>query len=391
MKQGWKIKRLEEICLQITDGSHYSPKDDPNGKYPMLSVKDMSMNGFVYDSCKYVNEVDYQVLMANGCKPSINDVLVAKDGSYLKTAFVQKEDKKEVLLSSIAILSPNTDILHPEYLAYFFRSQHTRDVVERYYLTGTAIKRVILKGFRKIQILVPSREEQERIVAELDCLSGVIEKKKQQLKELDALAQSIFYQMFGDPITNEKGWEVKKLGEVGKVITGNTPSTKDEENYSSNDYCFVKPSDIGKDYVTNIEKTEFYISDKAFSKSRKLCKGSVLTTCIGIIGKVGILKVDATCNQQINAILPNDNYISGYVAWAIYLTRSVIEDIANAPVVPIINKGEFSNIVIPLPPKDLQQKFADKIEAIERQKQLIKESIQETETLFNARMDYYFN
>ena len=257
--------------------------------------------------------------------------------------------------------------------------------------TGSTFKSIGKEAIKELSIPIPPREEQERIVAELDCLSGVIEKKKQQLKELDALAQSIFYTMFGNPISNEKGWEVKKLGEVGKVITGNTPSTKDEENYSSNDYCFVKPSDIGKDYVTNIEKTEFYISDKAFSQSRKLCKGSVLTTCIGIIGKVGILKVDATCNQQINAILPNDNYISEYVAWAIYLTRSVIEDIANAPVVPIINKGEFSNIVIPLPPKDLQQKFADKIEAIERQKQLIKESIQETETLFNARMDYYFN
>ena len=240
-------------------------------------------------------------------------------------------------------------------------------------------------------IAIPPIEEQERIVAELDCLSGVIEKKREQLRELDALAQSIFYQMFGDPITNEKRWEVKKLGEVGKVITGNTPSTKDEENYSSNDYCFVKPSDIGKDYVTKIENTEFYISEKAFSQSRRLSKGSVLTTCIGIIGKVGILKVDATCNQQINAILPDENSISEYVAWAIYLTRSVLENIANAPVVPIINKGEFSNIVIPLPPKVLQQEFADKIEAIEKQKELIKQSITQTEELFNSRMDYYFN
>ena len=76
------------------------------------------------------------------------------------------------------------------------------------------------KLLKELQIPVPPLVEQEKIVAELDCLSGIIEKKKQQLKELDALAESIFYTMFGDPITNEKGWEVKRLGEVCKFSQG---------------------------------------------------------------------------------------------------------------------------------------------------------------------------
>ena len=84
----------------------------------------------------------------------------------------------------------------------------------------------------EISIPVPPREEQERIVEELDCLSGVIEKKREQLRELDALAQSIFYQMFGDPITNEKGWEVKKLGEIATSQIG---ITYKPENVSDND------------------------------------------------------------------------------------------------------------------------------------------------------------
>lgn len=82
-------------------------------------------------------------------------------------------------------------------------------------------------------------------------------------------------------------WEYKKLGEVGVVITGNTPSTKDCRNYDSEDYCFVKPSDILKDGITKLRQSEYHISDYAYQKSRKLPKGSVLTTCIGIIGKVG--------------------------------------------------------------------------------------------------------
>ena len=73
---------------------------------------------------------------------------------------------------------------------------------------------------RSVNVCIPPREEQERIVAELDCLSGVIEKKRQQLKQLDALAQSIFYQMFGDPITNEKRWEVCELQKVSTLLNG---------------------------------------------------------------------------------------------------------------------------------------------------------------------------
>ena len=376
MKQDWEIKKLGEVATYV-NGYAFKPEHWGESGVPIIRIQNLNNPNAEY----------------NYCDADIPEKFVVKDGDILiswsaSLGVYEWNRGKAYLNQHIFKVVFNKVDINKYFLKYAVNAK-LNDMLKDAH--GATMKHIVKGDFDNTIIPYPPCEEQERIVAELDCLSGVIEKKKQQLKELDALAQSIFYTMFGNPISNEKGWEVKKLGEVGKVITGNTPSTKDEENYSSNDYCFVKPSDIGKDYVTNIEKTEFYISDKAFSQSRKLCKGSVLTTCIGIIGKVGILKVDATCNQQINAILPNDNYISEYVAWAIYLTRSVIEDIANAPVVPIINKGEFSNIVIPLPPKDLQQKFADKIEAIERQKQLIKESIQETETLFNARMDYYFN
>lgn len=257
--------------------------------------------------------------------------------------------------------------------------------------TGATFKEISKRVVEQIPIPVPERAEQERIVGELDCLSGIIAAKRAQLRELDTLAQSIFYTMFGDPITNDKGWQTKKIGDVGKIITGNTPSTKDIENYSAEDYCFVKPSDISKNGVSKIDRTEFYVSTKAYNCSRQLPEGSVLTTCIGIIGKVGILAVDAICNQQINAIIPLKTINSTYLAYSILFLRDNLEIVANAPIVPIINKGEFSKVIIPVPPIDLQKQFAEKIENIERQKELITKSIEETEDLFNSRMDYYFN
>ena len=162
----------------------------------------------------------------------------------------------------------------------------------------------------------------------------------------------------------KEGWKYKKLEEVGVVITGNTPSTKDYRNYESEDYCFVKPSDILKDGITKLRQSEYHISDYAYQKSRKLPKGSVLTTCIGIIGKVGILQMDATCNQQINAIVPLPLIDSSYLAYTILSSKNQLDKIANAPVVPIINKKEFSNLVIPVPPLSEQQHIVEELDLL---------------------------
>lgn len=175
----------------------------------------------------------------------------------------------------------------------------------------------------------------------------------------------------------KQGWEIKRLGEVGTIVTGSTPSTKDEANYSSLDYCFIKPSDIPNNCIFSINESEYYISKESYSRSRKLPKGTVLTTCIGIIGKVGILETDATCNQQINAIVPNETVISRFLAYNIISRKEYMQGIANAPVVPIINKKEFSKIPISVPPLPVQERIVEELDClsgiIEKKKEQLKE------------------
>ena len=102
----YEVRKLSDCCSYISDGSHFSPAEDSSGPYPMLSVKDMTENGFVYSDCKRISKKDFDVLVSNGCQPHLNDVLVAKDGSYFKYSFVVTEDKEQAILSSIAILRP---------------------------------------------------------------------------------------------------------------------------------------------------------------------------------------------------------------------------------------------------------------------------------------------
>ena len=376
MKQGWEIKKLGEVATYV-NGYAFKPEHWVEKGTPIIRIQNLNNPDVSYNYCDF--DIPSKYIVERG------DILISWSASL---GVYEWEHEKGYLNQHIFKVVFDKGNINKYYLKYAV-SAKISDMLKN--LHGATMKHIVKKDFDNTLIPVPTLAEQEKIVAELDCLSGIIEKKKQQLKELDALAQSIFYEMFGDPVENDKGWEKKRLDEIGKVITGNTPSTKDESNYSSADYCFVKPSDIAKDSISYISNTEFYVSEKAYVNSRQLPKGSVLTTCIGIIGKVGILQKDATCNQQINAIIPNKDIDAKFLAYVLFMIRDVLTDVANAPIVPIINKKEFSSVSIPVPLFSLQQEFASKIESIEKQKELIAQSIKETETLFNSRMDYYFN
>jgi len=155
-------------------------------------------------------------------------------------------------------------------------------------------------------------------------------------------------------------WDMVRLGDVGTIITGNTPKTSDEKNYSSNDLSFIKPSDISEQGVVSLASSENFISDYARLSCRIVPRNSVLVTCIGIIGKVGVAEIEMAFNQQINAIVPDDKKCyPRFLAYAIYRAKHEMNHIANAAVVPIINKSQFSDVQIPLPPLEEQKKIAD--------------------------------
>ncbi|MFV8224055.1 restriction endonuclease subunit S [Faecalibacterium hattorii] len=177
-----------------------------------------------------------------------------------------------------------------------------------------------------------------------------------------------------------------KLGELGKIITGNTPKTSDAQNYESNDICFVKPSDFTDNEITEIHQSEFYISAYAKDKARVLPTDSILVTCIGIIGKVAINKVPCAFNQQINAIVPEKKVCNPrYIAYAIQNLQPKMQSTANAAVVPILNKTQFSNLEVPLLPVEEQKQIACNLNKIDKLIFLRKQQLEKLDELVKAR------
>ena len=222
--------KLEEMCLKITDGSHFSPKEALTG-YPMLSVKDMGDYDFCYDGCKYINEVDYLGMVNGGCIPQLNDILVAKDGnSSLEHIFIVREQREEAILSSIAIIRPNPEIVQPEYLCYVLKNPVMNKLIKDNYISGSAIPRVVLKDFKKIEILLPPLPIQKKIAAILSSLDDKIELNTRMNNVLEEIARALFHRWFvAFEFPNAEGKPYKSAG--GKMVEGEMGSVPEGWKY----------------------------------------------------------------------------------------------------------------------------------------------------------------
>lgn len=187
----WDEVSLDNVCLRITDGSHYSPADAPDSPYPMYSVKDMETYGFNSSSCKHITGDEFHKMQKNDCVPLLNDILVAKDGSYLKEIFICSEEKNEAILSSIAIFRPNTSVIMPEILLYLLKQPSVRKDVGDNYVSGSALPRIVLKDFKKYRFMLPPMDEQMKIGSILHTIRMQTKANIDETQRLSALRDTL--------------------------------------------------------------------------------------------------------------------------------------------------------------------------------------------------------
>lgn len=215
--------KLKDICLTVTDGSHFSPKAQDEG-YPMFSVKDMLEYGFDYTNCKRISEEDFEKMKSSGCIPQKGDVLVAKDGSYLKEIFVCTETRNEAILSSIAIFRPNHEIVDSYYLCYLLKSPQLFNYISTNCVSGSALPRIVLKAFKEVEMDVPSIEEQLKVVSILKSIDEKVQNNTAINRNLSEQAQAVFnswfvnYDPFDEPMKeNPTGFEAPESFEYVQI------------------------------------------------------------------------------------------------------------------------------------------------------------------------------
>jgi len=279
----------------------------------------------------------------------------------------------------------------PRFCLFYLRHLKDNGTLDAKYAKGVTIKHLVKSSLLSIPIPIPPIKEQEEICSLLDKLSLVIEKKKQQIKELDNLAQAIFYDMFGDPIANTKGWVISTIDNIStdKLSYGSGASAIEYDGQTR----YVRITDINdlgdlnEDIKSPSEIDEKYLlreGDILFARSgatvgKTYCHREKNGRCI-YAGYLIKMRPDKS------KVMPK--YVFYYTKSEYY--KAFIKNAQNAVAQPNINAKQYGGLAIPVPPLSLQQSFAQKIESIERQKELINQSIREAQTLFNSRMEYYF-
>lgn len=247
----------------------------------------------------------------------------------------------------------------------------------------------------KHKIAIPPKLTQLSIVTELDKLNELILIKKEQLKDYDTLAQSIFYEMFGDPVVNEKGWEVMSLGDICEITSS--------KRVFANEYV-----DMGVPFYRSkevIEKSkqlpisvELYISESHYDKIKSSFGvpqiGDILVTAVGTIGKIWVVDTNEPFyfkDGNLVWLRKIKGVHSEYFRYSLfYLIDEYKKVNANGAAYNALTIAKLKLMLCPLPPLSLQQSFAHKIEQIERQKAAVQRTIKDLETLLAVRMQYWF-
>ena len=365
MKQGWEIKKLESVC-NVNYGTRVVQKKDGGTLYPVYGGGGATfrMDRFNREDCLIVS----RFAMSSQCV------------RYVPGKFFLND-------SGLTIESSTNEICQD------FLDRHIIALNDKIYSfgKGAAQRNLDIKALKNLDLHFPtSIAEQEKIVAELDCLSGIIEKKKQQLKELDALAQSIFYEMFGDPDNSPFPKHPLSYLSKLKLSYGSGASAVQYDGKIR----YVRITDIQEDGKLDANA----MSPSEYDEKYLLNDGDILLARSGAtVGKTyHYKKLDGKAiyaGYLIRFVPDQELVLPEYIY---YFTKSdyynaFIKKTAQAVAQPNINAKQYGGLSVCVPPLALQKDFTSKIEAIEKQKELIKQSIQETETLFNSRMDYYFN
>lgn len=389
MKEGWEYKKLGEVCTLLTDGDWVESKDQSESGIRLIQTGNIG-NGFYKDkteSSKYISEETFSKL--NCTEIFEGDILISRLPDPIGRACIIPNNSTRMITAVDCSIIRLNDTILPELLVYYTMSNPYKDKILRA-ATGTTRKRISRKNLSKILIPIPPISEQQHIVEELDLLSSIIEKKKAQLKELDNLAQSIFYEMFSNindhvPISNY----IESVG-GGKSLAGNEECENKVLKTGAVTYDHFNGAEVKNLPIDYIPQQEHLLND-----------GDILVSRMNTLEYVGACAYvwkapkNTYLPDRLWRVKPKENINSIYLWFSLIQSESKEQIRAMASgtsgTMKNISRPRFLSVKIKNSPLDLQELFASKIQSIEHQKALIKQSITEVETLFNSRMDYYFN
>jgi len=321
---GWNVTTMESNARLITDGSHFSPVSEDNG-LPIATVQNMKFREIDISSCRLISEDKFNELVKGNCQPVHGDVLFSKDGTIGKT-FVYKQKNKIVLLSSIAIIRLNQNMLNPEYCTQYLQSSLFYKQLENA-KSGSAIRRIVLKDIKLLKLPTPPLPEQKKIAAILNSVDEVIDKTQAQIDKLKDLKTAMMQKLLTDGIGHVEfkdspvgripvEWEVKTLDELSSFVTSGSRGWA--QYYSSKGAIFIRIGNLTREHINFRFKDIIYVTppNSAEGKRTLVREGDVLisiTADLGIIAVVNESIGEAYVNQHVSLVRLNNPSMARWV------------------------------------------------------------------------------
>ena len=389
MRKGWEYKKLGEVCCPKSKIQRATKCFGGSDEILYIDISSID------NSVQEVNSIT-SFTMSNAPsraqqKVEYGDIIVSTVRPNLKNvAFIKQHDSNLVASSGFCVLRTTDDIERNYLFRYITSDIFTQHLMKL--TTGANYPAVRDLDVRDSTIPLPPKSTQLAIVSELDKINELIRLKKEQLKDFDNLAQSIFYEMFGDPVENEKGWEVKKLNDISQEIGDGLHGTPEYSDVDTG--CFFINGNNLENGIIVIKDNTKTVSEKTKAKHYiEMDDFTILVSINGTLGKVAFYRGEnvilgkSACYIKLTSY--NDKKYIYELLKSEYFKRYA-ETECTGTTIRNVSLKSMRNFPIPLPPLPLQHLFAQRIEQIEHQKAEVQKAITDLETLLASRMQYWF-
>lgn len=372
-KEGWMIKKLGDVCTLLTDGNWIESKDQATEGFRLIQTGNIG-KGFFEEKelrSKFISEETFENLKCTEIFEG--DCLVSRLPDPIgRACLIPSVPYRMITAVDCSIIRFKKEI-NPKFFIFYSKSlRYLQDIKSEE--KGATRKRISRSNLSSIKIPIPPLTIQHQIVSELDTLSEIITKKKQQIADLDKLAQATFYDMFGDPVSNEKRWGVKLLGEISTLKSGQFVKASDIHSQNTNGLypCFGGNGLRG--YTKTFTHNGIFV---LIGRQGALC------------GNVKIATDEFHATEHAVVCTPLVDYET---LWFYYLLKTLnLNKYATGAAQPGLAVGKLELIDIPWTPLSIQNRFAIQVTSIETQKELISKSLVDVQQLFDFTMNKYFN
>ena len=356
-KDEWNKINLKKL-LSFKNGIN-SDKDSYGHGIKYISVGDILNNTYItYDKIKGLVDINNKVLKENSVE--YGDIVFQRSSETFNDigqANVYLDKEKIATFGGFVIRGKKIGNYNPLFFNYLLKSPCNR-------------KKVIIKGagaqhynisqeeLEKINVNFTDMNEQEKIANFLSLLDKKIDLQNKRIEALKIYKKGLMQKLI-----NSNNCEEKSISEFGTIITGTTPSKLNQSYWHNGTIVWVTPSDITES--KDIYNSHDMLTLDGLKAGRFVPAGSILITCIASIGKNAVLKVDGSCNQQINAIIPNKNFNADYLYYLFELKKDYLQSTAGTSATSIINKTSFEKLVFKIPNIEQQNEYSKILNCLE--------------------------